>query len=1041
MLRPFCLLLPAFLMVTALGARIATGAEIESGDAPVTTPIAESPLTLPPALELYPPGVGGCPPRLDRFLARHSERWEVRWDTRTDNPHLLQGPGIRLLDETTVRIEEVARRLLSFLDDHSELFTVRPEALRLDRRRSTGLGNGRWLIEFEQIHRGLPVIGAKVFMRLNDGRLVQFGSRSLTPVGLRTEPDLSLQQILGRVTWATSTTIDGVELLTDGGLAIYPAIPADERPGEYFRGAPGAGIEHRLGRRLTVRVSGDIFDLVIDAHSGELLRSRNHIHSADRQVSGEVAAIRRDRPMEDVPFPWVHVLNSSLQLTDAEGIYDYQGGMASTKLHGAYAALEDGCGPIQLTSGDGDLDFGGGGGDCQTPGYGGAGNTRAARTAYYYLSRAEERAQNTYGIAAGPRGAPVVARTNLPGDGCGAFYNSAAGTLDFERSASGCRNPGELPGLVLHEWGHAVFNRANDWVDGGSAEAAADTFSFLETGEPCIGHGYRPGVACRNCSPSCTGVRDLTAFALSGVSTLARPDTIEDDGGLDCDRLGCPYYAAGAEQYQGPMGYQAHCESQIASAANWDLAQRLVQIYGPERGWKLMTELWFSSQPAIGSAYRRIPAADFCHAAQDAVDGCEAGNWYTVFLALDDDDGNLANGTPNACTIWQAFDAHGIACGAEPPCFCAQLAIADAGPDLEVCAGEPVRLGTPARPGHAYSWTPTERPPGGGGGEAAGDSAQIVVTPDATTVYKLTATTACDDASDEVTVTVHSCEAPFDGDFEAGGIGWQSNGLWHLVADSPCSSPSYSSPVAAMYYGQDASCDYDTGGTHAGELISPWIDGITADSHLVFDFARAVELHTFDRDRAEVAIATAGGSDWDPRWARDALDPSSGVWTDAGPISLAPYAGQTIQVRFRFDTRDAELNGGFGWLVDDVAVIDLEPPVDGGAEPEILLLDPPEGGIFEACTCVPVSALADDAEDGDLAAIVRWSSDRDGPIGTGRSLAAALSVGEHLLSASVTDHDGQTTTQSVTVAVEPTEGCDLGDWPPAHPELFCGGDE
>jgi trimeric autotransporter adhesin len=50
------------------------------------------------------------------------------------------------------------------------------------------------------------------------------------------------------------------------------------------------------------------------------------------------------------------------------------------------------------------------------------------------------------------------------------------------------------------------------------------------------------------------------------------------------------------------------------------------------------------------------------------VDGCAASNWYTVFLPADDDDGNLANGTPNACRIWDAFNAHGIACGVRPTC-------------------------------------------------------------------------------------------------------------------------------------------------------------------------------------------------------------------------------------------------------------------------------------------------------------------------------------------------------------------------------------
>ncbi len=1048
MYRPFSSLAICLTMTTLLP--LAADADPGPGD----LARAGSRLTVTPALEIYPPGAPEArrQPRLERFLAEHSDRWEVRWDVRSDRPHLIQGPGIPLWPAGNgnvapkdagapagVQLELVERRLRGFLADHPQLFGISPANLRLDKNRSFGNDRGLWLIEFEQVHGGLPVAGARVFMRLNNGRLVQFGSHGLARVKLDLEPALTVARAFDLAARAFGQEL---ELLADRGLAIYPVDAG--QPGESYRGTPGHGLRHRLAWRLTAGIGDGAYDLVVDADDGELLESRSLTYSLGR-VSGEVAPVHRDQPPVEVPFPWTRVWSPGAKYTDAEGYFAYPGGTALTKLEGVYANVDDGCGPIRLTSADGLLDFGTSGSDCRTPGFGGAGNTLAARTAYYYLSSAQERASNLFGVVPGPRGDGLLARTNLPGNGCGAFYNSAAGTLDFQRSSSGCTNPGELPGILLHEWGHAIFDQAGGGMiaNGASAEAAADTFSFLETGEACIGDGFRPGVPCRNCSRSCTGVRDLAAFALGGAGTLARPDTVEDDQGLDCDRLGCPYLGAGAEQYQGPMGYQAHCESQIASSATWDLAQLLMTAQGTERGGQAMTELWYYSLAGAGSAYRKVPGAATCHAAQGAVDGCEAGNWYSLLLLVDDDDGNLTNGTPNGCLIWQAFDAHGIACGAEPPCFCSQPAVADAGPDRAVCAGEPVQIGTPARPGHTYSWSPVDRPQGGrdpGEQPAGWDQAQVMAAPAATTQYTVIATTACGNASDKVTVTVHDCATSFDGDFEAGGAGWQTSGLWHLAQDSTCATPGYASADAAMYYGQDATCDYDTDGANAGELISPWIDGITASSHLVFESSRAVELAATDRDRAEVAITVEGGADWDPRWARDAIDPSTGAWSSAGPISLAPYAGQKIQVRFRFDTRSGEANAGAGWLVDDVAVVDLEPS-PGGATPEVTLLDPVPESTHEACTCVVVSALADDLEDGDLAAIVRWSSDRDGPIGAGRSLAAALSVGTHVLSASVTDHDGVTTTETVTVNVEPADGCNLDEWPPAIPELFCGDDE
>jgi hypothetical protein len=66
------------------------------------------------------------------------------------------------------------------------------------------------------------------------------------------------------------------------------------------------------------------------------------------------------------------------------------------------------------------------------------------------------------------------------------------------------------------------------------------------------------------------------------------------------------------------------------------------------------------------SAYRIVSGGKCNVNAQ--IDGCGANNWYTAFLAADDDNGNLADGTPNACRIWDAFETHDIACGTRPAC-------------------------------------------------------------------------------------------------------------------------------------------------------------------------------------------------------------------------------------------------------------------------------------------------------------------------------------------------------------------------------------
>lgn len=64
-----------------------------------------------------------------------------------------------------------------------------------------------------------------------------------------------------------------------------------------------------------------------------------------------------------------------------------------------------------------------------------------------------------------------------------------------------------------------------------------------------------------------------------------------------------------------------------------------------------------------------------------------------------------------------------------------------------------------------------------------------------------------------------------------------------------------------------------------------------------------------------------------------------------------------------------------------------------------------------------LTATASDVEDGNLSGSITWLSSIDGQLGTGGNLAVSLSLGQHLISASVIDSDGYTPTQNATVSV------------------------
>ena len=122
-----------------------------------------------------------------------------------------------------------------------------------------------------------------------------------------------------------------------------------------------------------------------------------------------------------------------------------------------------------------------------------------------------------------------------------------------------------------------------------------------------------------------------------------------------------------------------------------------------------------------------------------------------------------------------------------------------------------------------------------------------------------------------------------------------------------------------QYYGREGSCDYDAG-DNSGDLLSPPIDGIAAGSTLSFQFFREVESFSGGSfDRTSVDVIAEDGS-MTTLFSRDSTDASAAAWVSSGDLSLAAFAGQTIQIRFSFDTMDAVANGFTGWLIDDVAV-------------------------------------------------------------------------------------------------------------------------
>ena len=619
------------------------------------------------------------------FLQREGGEWELRWDRRSDRPNLVQGSGIALVPGSgntlsaaslglaagqAVDLAILEMRLRDFIAANADFLQTQNLEFHLDAGASTPYGDGstHWFVEFAQYANGVRVDRANLFFRLSHGNIVQFGGNRVAPVAIDTRPSIDRAAAF-KAAWDELAFPAGTyltETVEAGELRVLPVLPYGGLVAEPYMGPNGAGYAHRLAWRFVFRVNDDdaTYEVLFDAHTKAIIEVRNLVVNADAHVTAGIYPTTNTDPEIVVPMPFVSVTNGGTKITDVLGMYDYSGGTATTSLGGKYFKMSDNCGSISLSnSTDGNLDLGTSGGtDCTTPGVGGNGNTHASRTGFYHLTNINRKAA-TFFPSNSWLASTVTANMNV-NQTCNASWNGS--TLNFYKSGGGCSNTGEIAAVFLHEWGHGMdTNTGGAASENGSGEAVGDTFAFLETKDACIGKNFKPGVPCYNCDTTCTGVRDVEAFSTRGAATIAKPSTITSTSGAACARWSCPYLQQGVFPYQGPMGYEGHCESYIASSANWDLSQALVDQQG-QTGWHAMDRIWYGSLVPSKSAYQVVSGGK-CNV-NAVVNGCGSNNWYTVLLAADDDDGNLANGTPNACRIWDAFDAHGIACGTRPAC-------------------------------------------------------------------------------------------------------------------------------------------------------------------------------------------------------------------------------------------------------------------------------------------------------------------------------------------------------------------------------------
>jgi uncharacterized repeat protein (TIGR01451 family) len=162
-------------------------------------------------------------------------------------------------------------------------------------------------------------------------------------------------------------------------------------------------------------------------------------------------------------------------------------------------------------------------------------------------------------------------------------------------------------------------------------------------------------------------------------------------------------------------------------------------------------------------------------------------------------------------------------------------------------------------------------------------------------------------------------------DFESGAQGFTAGNVintltWQRTTNR--GSDAGHTPTSSFYFGNPTTFNYETGAIEGATLDSPPILVGAAPQALTFNYFLATEGGAGNWDIASVLISNDGGTNWSTLLNNrlvGGLQDNTGVWRTAS-ANISSFAGDTVIIRFSFDTIDSIANNHEGWYVDDVAI-------------------------------------------------------------------------------------------------------------------------
>ncbi len=536
---------------------------------------------------------------------------------------------------------------------------------------------------------GVEVRDSLVTGVVHSGNLILYGTRNWGNGPVTATPTVS-KETAAEVVAAHTRAAGRGERTSEPRLSIITL----ENGGREVLAVPvGQGYNQRLVWVLAYRFpgSGGSWEALVDAQDGALLAftDRNQYH--DRQATAGVFPISNDGlSPNDIPdgleqagwpLPFADFVQpfGTSTVSNTAGQVEDLGGIARTTLSGPFVRMNDFCGKADERAVCNDLDLGAGPGtDCDVPPGSSAGNTHASRTGFYEVNRIKELARGWL-----PQNAwlqdQITANMNIPLS-CNAFWDGS--TINFYKDTlstgvtSGgraCRNTGESAAVFDHEWGHGMDDNDALPTISSPGEAPADIYAMTRLNTSCIARGFfKTG----NCSGqgdpclACSGVREVDwTKRRSGlphdIAWILRPTVTPGVPGV-LPSGGCVGATVPIPVVQtGPCLVGTHCEGSVVVEAAWDLMHRDLRGFqgspfnlDVNTTLNLVTRLQYLGGGNVNFWFQCNPSG---------IGGCLADGGYMNYLAADDDNGSLEDGTPHMTAIHAAFARHQMACPVPAP--------------------------------------------------------------------------------------------------------------------------------------------------------------------------------------------------------------------------------------------------------------------------------------------------------------------------------------------------------------------------------------